>query len=43
MFISHNFGVSNEVIRDMTVVARDRKMREKKPKKIKPAAAAAQA
>lgn len=41
--MSHNFSVSDEVIRDMTVVAQDRKMREKKPKKIKPAAAAVQA
>ncbi len=40
--MSHNFNVSDEVIRDMTVVARDRKMREKKPKKIKPAVAAVQ-
>ena len=41
--MSHNFSVSDEVIRDMTVVAQDRKMREKKPKKVKPAAAAVQA
>ncbi|MEK7382617.1 MAG: 30S ribosomal protein S6 [Elusimicrobiota bacterium] len=41
--MSHNFNVSDEVIRDMTVVARDRKMREKKPKKVKPASAVAQA
>jgi len=41
--MSHNFSISDEVIRDMTVVAQDRKMREKKPKKIKPAAAAVQA
>lgn len=41
--MSHNFSISDEVIRDMTVVAQDRKMREKKPKKIKPAVAAVQA
>ena len=39
--LAHNFGVSDDVIRDMTVVVQDRKMREKKPKKAKPAAAAA--
>lgn len=38
--LAHNFGVSDDVIRDMTVAVQDRKMREKKPKKIKPAAAA---
>ena len=38
--MAHNFGVSDDVIRDMTVVAQDRKMREKKPKKAKPAVAA---
>lgn len=41
--MSHNFSVSDDVLRDMTVVAQDRKMREKKPKKAKPAAAAAAA
>ena len=41
--LAHNFGVSDDVIRDMTVAVQDRKMREKKPKKIKPAAAAAPA
>ena len=44
--MAHNFGVSDTVLREMTVLVRDRKMREKKPKKIKPAvapAAAAQA
>ena len=41
--LAHNYSVSDDVLRDMTVVARDRKMREKKPKKAKPAAAAAQA
>ena len=39
--LAHNFSVSDDVIRDMTVVAQDRKMREKKPKKAKPAAAVA--
>ena len=39
--MAHNFSVSDDVLRDMTVVAQDRKMREKKPKKAKPAAAAA--
>lgn len=38
--LAHNFGVSDDVIRDMTVAVQDRKMREKKPKKAKPAAAA---
>ena len=38
--LAHNFSVSDDVLRDMTVVAQDRKMREKKPKKAKPAAAA---
>ena len=38
--LSHGFGLSDDVLRDMTVIVRDRKMREKKPKKIKPAAAA---
>ncbi len=43
--MSHNFGVSDTVLREMTVLVRDRKMPEKKPKKIKPAVvpAAAQA
>lgn len=41
--LSHTFSVSDEVIRDMTVVACERKMREKKPKKTKAAAASAQA
>lgn len=41
--LSHNFSVSDDVMRDMTVVAQDRKMREKKPKKAKPAAASAAA
>jgi small subunit ribosomal protein S6 len=39
--LAHNFSVSDDVLRDMTVVVVDRKMREKKPKKAKPAAAAA--
>ena len=39
--LAHTFGVSDDVLRDMTVVVVDRKMREKKPKKAKPAAAAA--
>jgi small subunit ribosomal protein S6 len=41
--LAHNFSVSDNVLRDMTVAVRDRKIREKKPKKIKPAAAAVQA
>ena len=41
--LAHNFSVSDDVLRDMTVVVVDRKMREKKPKKAKPAAAAAAA
>ena len=41
--MSHNFSVSDDVLRDMTVVVHDRKVREKKPKKAKPAAAAAAA
>ncbi|NNN04776.1 MAG: 30S ribosomal protein S6 [Elusimicrobia bacterium] len=41
--LAHNFSVSDTVLRDMTVVAQDRKMREKKPKKAKPAPAAVQA
>jgi len=36
--LAHNFSVSDSVLRDMTVLVRDRKMREKKPKKAKPAA-----
>ena len=39
--LTHNFGVSDTVLRDMTVAVRDRKIREKKPKKAKPVAAAA--
>ena len=38
--LAHNFSVSDDVMRDMTVLSQDRKMREKKPKKAKPAAAA---
>ena len=38
--LAHHFSVSDDVMRDMTVLAQDRKMREKKPKKAKPAAAA---
>jgi small subunit ribosomal protein S6 len=45
--LSHNFAISDSVIRNMTVVAQDRKMREKKAKVKKtpaaPAAAAAAA
>lgn len=37
--LAHNFSVSDTVLRDMTVAVRDRKMREKKPKKIKPTSA----
>src|SRR3989338_8363691 len=39
--MANNFGVSDTVLREMTVLVRDRKMREKKPKKIKPAVAPA--
>ena len=39
--LAHNFSVSDDVMRDMTVLSQDRKMREKKPKKAKPVAAAA--
>ena len=41
--LAHNFGVSDTVMRDMTVAVRDRKMREKKPKKIKTVSAPAAA
>ena len=39
--LAHDFSVSDDVMRDMTVLAQDRKMREKKLKKAKPAAPAA--
>ena len=39
--LGHNFGVSDTVLRDATIAVRDRKIREKKPKKAKPVAAAA--
>lgn len=39
--LNHNFSISDDVMRNMTVVAQDRKMREKK-KKVKVPAAAAQ-
>jgi small subunit ribosomal protein S6 len=38
--LNHNFAISDNVIRNMTVVAQDRKMREKKKKAKAPAAAA---
>lgn len=43
--LSHNFSISDSIIRDMTVLAQDRKLREKKskPKKAPAAAAAAAA
>ncbi|MBI3288334.1 MAG: 30S ribosomal protein S6 [Elusimicrobia bacterium] len=41
--LAHNFSVSDTVLRDMTVAVRDRKIREKKPKKAKPATVAAPA
>jgi small subunit ribosomal protein S6 len=41
--LAHNFSVSDDVMRDMTVLAQDRKMREKKPKKPKVAGAVAAA
>jgi len=41
--MAHNFGVSDTVLREMTVLLRDRKMKEKKPKKIKTPAASAPA
>jgi small subunit ribosomal protein S6 len=41
--LNHTFAVADNVLRDMTVVAQDRKMREKKSKpKAKAAAAPAQ-
>lgn len=39
--LSHNFSIAENIIRNMTVLARDRKMRVK-PKKAKVAAAAPQ-
>ncbi len=39
--LARDFSVSDDVMRDMTVLARDRKMREKKLKKAKPAASVA--
>jgi small subunit ribosomal protein S6 len=39
--LAHNFSISDIIMRDMTVVAQDRKMREKKAKKPKAAAPAA--
>jgi len=41
--LNHNFSISDTVIRNMTVVAQDRKMREKKAKAKKAPAAAATA
>jgi small subunit ribosomal protein S6 len=41
--LAHGYSVSDDVLRDMTVVAQERKMREKKAKKPKAAPAAAQA
>lgn len=41
--LGHAFGVSDTVLRDSTIVVRDRKLREKKPKKAKSVAAAVQA
>lgn len=41
--LNHNFAIADNIMRNMTVVAQDRKMRvkAKKPKKAAPAAAAA--
>jgi len=41
--LNHNFSISDNIMRNMTVLAQDRKMRikAKKPKKAAPAAAAA--
>jgi small subunit ribosomal protein S6 len=39
--LGHGFSVSDNVLRDMTVAVRDRKIREKKPKKAKPVVAQA--
>lgn len=39
--LNHSFGIAENILRNMTVLARDRKMRVK-PKKAKPAAAAQQ-
>jgi small subunit ribosomal protein S6 len=43
--LNHNFAIADNIMRNMTVVAQDRKMRikAKKPKKSAPAAAAAAA
>ncbi len=43
--LNHNFSISDSIIRNMTVIAKDRKMREKKnkPKKAASAPAAAAA
>ena len=43
--LAHNFSINDSILRDMTVVAQDRKMREKKKKakKTVPAAATASA
>ena len=40
--LAHNFAISTNVMRNMTVLAQDRKMREKKVKIKAPVAAAAQ-
>jgi len=39
--LSHNFSISDSIIRNLTVVARDRKMKEKKVKVKVPGAPAA--
>jgi small subunit ribosomal protein S6 len=39
--LNHNFRITDTVLRDMTVVAQDRKLREKKAKAKAPAAPAA--
>ena len=41
--LGHNFSISDSIMRNMTVVAQDRKMREKKAKKPKASPAAATA
>lgn len=39
--LGHNFSIADNIMRNMTVIAQDRKMREKKVKKAKVPAAAA--
>lgn len=41
--LNHNFSISDTIIRNMTVIAKDRKLREKKKAKKAPVAAGAAA